>query len=198
MKKENCFKRKYLPCVLKHRFIALVIPTIVGIAIFGLFAYFQILCYLFLFLTNERIITNLLIVTLSVPTFLILWVFRTHDTKKQLNKAQENIKQQDFHDALNMLADDKLISQGIAMQRLIKISEKNPEYNDTIKLAFIQRMKAINKEVKEVATEAGIKQFIQSELNTKKEISKIKGTIQDIKKEISISLTLKQRLAKVQ
>ena len=48
-----------------------------------------------------------------------------------------------------MLADDKLVSQEIAVLRLIDISKKNKVYNDTIKLAFIKRMKAPYKEVDE-------------------------------------------------
>ena len=67
-------------------------------------------------------------------TFLTLWFFRTYDVREQIG-------QQDFHDALRMLADDKLVSQEIAVLRLI----------DTKKLkcttilhqnAFIKRLKA--------------------------------------------------------
>ena len=79
---------------------------------------------------------------LSSLIFLTLWFFRTYDVREQIG-------QQDFHDALRMLADDKLISQEIAVLRLIDISKKTKVYDDTIKLAFIKRMKAPYKEVKE-------------------------------------------------
>ena len=72
---------------------------------------------------------------LGILTFLTLWFFRTYDVREQIG-------QQDFHDALRMLADDKLISQEIAVLRLIDISKKTKIYDDTIKLAFIKRMKA--------------------------------------------------------
>ena len=48
-----------------------------------------------------------------------------------------------------MLADDKLISQEIAVIRLIDISKKTKVYDDTIKLAFIKRMKSPYKEIRE-------------------------------------------------
>ena len=56
-----------------------------------------------------------------------------------------------------MLADDKLVSQEIAVLRLIDISEKNKIYNDTIKFAFIKRMKAPYKEAKEAAKKSQMK-----------------------------------------
>ena len=56
-----------------------------------------------------------------------------------------------------MLADDKLVSQEIAVLRLIDISKKNKIYDDTIKLAFIKRMKAPYKEAKEAVAKAKAK-----------------------------------------
>ena len=78
---------------------------------------------------------NFITLLLSSLIFLTLWFFRTYDVREQIG-------QQDFHDALRMLADDKLVSQEIAVLRLIDISKKNKVYNDIIKLAFIKRMKA--------------------------------------------------------
>ena len=87
---------------------------------------------------------------LGILTFLTLWFFRTYDVREQIG-------QQDFHDALRMLADDKLVSQEIAVLRLIDISEKNKIYDETIKLAFIKRMKAPYKEAKEAAKKSQMK-----------------------------------------
>ena len=91
---------------------------------------------------------NFITLLLSSLIFLTLWFFRTYDVREQIG-------QQDFHDALRMLADDKLVSQEIAVLRLIDISKKTKVYDDTIKLAFIKRMKAPyeTEEVKEVETE---------------------------------------------
>ena len=86
---------------------------------------------------------NFITLLLSSLIFLTLWFFRTYDVREQIG-------QQDFHDALRMLADDKLVSQEIAVLRLIDISEKNKIYDDTIKLAFIKRMKAPYKEAKDM------------------------------------------------
>ena len=93
---------------------------------------------------------NFITLLLSSLIFLTLWFFRTYDVREQIG-------QQDFHDALRMLADDKLVSQEIAVLRLIDISKKNKVYNDIIKLAFIKRMKAPYKEAKEAAKKSQMK-----------------------------------------
>ena len=92
---------------------------------------------------------NFITLLLSSLLFLTLWFFRTYDVREQIG-------QQDFHDALRMLADDKLVSQEIAVLRLIDISKKNKIYDDTIKLAFIKRMKAPYKEVDEALAKTKI------------------------------------------
>ena len=111
---------------------------------------------------------------LGILTFLTLWFFRTYDVREQIG-------QQDFHDALRMLADDKLVSQEIAVLRLIDISKKNKVYNDIIKLAFIKRMKAPyeTEEVKEVEREIEKykkDKFIKAEQNwqIKKKLIKVR------------------------
>ena len=135
----------------------LVLGALLGIALFLFVKEYDLLSKVFFYseettenIEKKRFITNLLPVILGLPIILFLWVFRTHDTKEQLDKAQTNIEQQDFHDALRMLADDKLVSQEIAVLRLIDISKKNKIYDDTIKLAFIKRMKTPYKEAIEI------------------------------------------------
>ena len=117
---------------------------------------------------------NFITLLLSSLIFLTLWFFRTYDVREQIG-------QQDFHDALRMLADDKLVSQEIAVLRLIDISKKNKVYNDTIKLAFIKRMKAPyeTEEVKEVEKEIEKykkDKFIKAEQNwqIKKKLIKVR------------------------
>ena len=151
-KQQNWFKE----CFLERRFFVLVLGALLGIALFLVVQEYDLLSKIFFYsqeitgyIEMGRFITNLAPVILGLPIILFLWVFRTHDTKEQLDKAQTNIEQQDFHDALRMLADDKIISQEIAVLRLIDISKKNKIYDDTIKLAFIKRMKAPYKEAKE-------------------------------------------------
>ena len=152
-KQKNWFKE----CFLENSFYVLVLGALLGIALFLFVKEYDLLSKVFFYseettenIEKKRFITNLLPVILGLPIILFLWVFRTHDTKEQLDKAQTNIEQQDFHDALRMLADDKLISQEIAVLRLIDISKKNKIYDDTIKLAFIKRMKAPYKEAKDM------------------------------------------------
>ena len=122
-KQKNWFKE----CFLENRFYMLVLGTVLGIALFLVVKEYDLLSKVFFYskktnknIETARFITNLLPVILGLPIILFLWIFRTHDTKEQLDKAQTNIEQQDFHDALRMLADDKLISQEIAVLRLIQ------------------------------------------------------------------------------
>ena len=183
-KQKNWFKE----CFLERRFFVLVLGALLGIALFLFVKEYDLLSKVFFYseettenIEKKRFITNLLPVILGLPIILFLWVFRTHDTKEQLDKAQTNIEQQDFHDALRMLADDKLISQEIAVLRLIDISKKNKIYNDTIKFAFIKRMKAPyeTEEVKEVEREIEKykkDKFIKAEhnLQIKKKLIKVR------------------------
>ena len=158
-KQKNWFKE----CFLERRFFVLVLGALLGIALFLVVKEYDLLSKIFFYsqeitgyIEMGRFITNLAPVILGLPIILFLWVFRTHDTKEQLDKAQTNIEQQDFHDALRMLADDKIISQEIAVLRLIDISKKNKIYDDTIKFAFIKRMKAPYKEVDEALAKTKI------------------------------------------
>ena len=158
-KQQNWFKE----CFLERRFFVLVLGALLGIALFLVVQEYDLLSKIFFYsqeitgyIEMGRFITNLAPVILGLPIILFLWVFRTHDTKEQLDKAQTNIEQQDFHDALRMLADDKIISQEIAVLRLIDISKKNKIYDDTIKFAFIKRMKAPYKEADEVLAKTKI------------------------------------------
>ncbi len=140
----------------RYRFLFLVIGAVSGVGLLLIFMEYEILPTLLSSFDNEnnntssniytRFIASFLTIILSVTVLLFLWIFRTHDTREQLDKAQTNIEQQDFHDALSMLADDKLVSQEIAVQRLIDISKTTKAYDETIKLAFIKRMKAPYKE----------------------------------------------------
>ena len=93
-------------------------------------------------ISEEYFITLLL----GITTLFTLWIFRTKDIKEQIKNQKKILANQDFFDAMRMLTDDKLVSQEIAVLRLIDISEKNKVYDDTIKLAFIKRMKASYKE----------------------------------------------------
>ena len=93
-------------------------------------------------ISEEYFITLLL----GITTLFTLWVFRTKDIKEQIKNQKKILANQDFFDAMRMLTDDKLVSQEIAVLRLIDISKKTKVYDDTIKLAFIKRMKAPYKE----------------------------------------------------
>ena len=182
-KQKNWFKE----CFLERRFFVLVLGALLGIALFLFVKEYDLLSKVFFYsqemtgyIEMGRFITNLAPVILGLPIILFLWIFRTHDTKEQLDKAQTNIEQQDFHDALRMLADDKLVSQEIAVLRLIDISKKTKVYDDTIKLAFIKRMKAPYKEVDEALAKTKISKDKDKEETQETEALRLKIILKKI------------------
>ena len=182
-KQKNWFKE----CFLERRFFVLVLGALLGIALFLVVKEYDLLSKIFFYsqemtgyIEMGRFITNLAPVILGLPIILFLWIFRTHDTKEQLDKAQTNIEQQDFHDALRMLADDKLVSQEIAVLRLIDISKKTKVYDDTIKLAFIKRMKAPYKEVDEALAKTKISKDKDKEETQETEALRLKIILKKI------------------
>lgn len=123
--------------ILKYRFPSLLISATIGVLL-------SKYCYSFLynFITNtdpaSEKATPLLFVLLALPTGALLWLFRTHDTR-------ENIHQDALFDALQMLTDNMVVRREIATQRLIDLTEKAPEYKETVKLAFIKVLKSFPK-----------------------------------------------------
>lgn len=122
--------------VLKHRPFYLFLSVIAGIFLAKYL--YQPICE---FITNAcetSSVNSLLVALIALPTTLILWFFRTHDTR-------ENIHQNDLFDALKMLTDNMLIRREIATHRLIDLAEKVPEYKKDIKLSFIKVLKSFPK-----------------------------------------------------
>ena len=91
-KQKNWFKE----CFLERRFFVLVLGALLGIALFLFVKEYDLLSKVFFYseettenIEKKRFITNLLPVILGLPIILFLWVFRTHDTKEQLEGTNE-------------------------------------------------------------------------------------------------------------
>lgn len=66
---------------------------------------------------------SLMFLALSLPTLFFLWLFRTHDTREQIAKTQEQINMSLYTEALNILRNRKndIIQQQHGLLLLIKL-----------------------------------------------------------------------------
>ena len=70
---------------------------------------------------------SLSLLFLGLPTFFILWVFRTHDVRKQIDNNT-------FFECVRLLAskEEKVISTKVALEQLMYLRRKNPSYKRRI------------------------------------------------------------------
>ena len=84
--------------------------------------------------TNEYLRKIFAPAAYSVLIFLVLWWFRTIDTRQA-------IYQTNLETGLNMLASDTPIKIEMAVLMLSRVSKSTTVFNDEIRLAFIKRLK---------------------------------------------------------
>ena len=84
--------------------------------------------------TNEYLRKIFAPAAYSVVVFLVLWWFRTIDTRQA-------IYQTNLETGLNMLASDTPIKIEMAVLMLSRVSDSTTVFNDEIRLAFIKRLK---------------------------------------------------------
>lgn len=82
---------------------------------------------------------------LSHMVLIVLWWFRTYDTRQQIEKAKEQIQQGNFVSGLNKLIKQDSFSISIGVQLLIQVSKKTNGFDEDIRLAFIKRMQKLPK-----------------------------------------------------
>ena len=69
-------------------------------------------------LKNDILQNSLTILTLGLPTFFTLWLFRTHDVQRQIDKTQENTNNSSFFECARMLTTKDPLSIKIALEQL--------------------------------------------------------------------------------
>ena len=123
---------KLLKWVVSHRGITLVIAAVLGLLLFGCVYYLLEWCdFLKSFLGNNKFAdltrNSLSLLFLGLPTFFILWVFRTYDVRKQIDNNT-------FFECVRLLANDKekIISTKVALEQLMYLKRKNPFYKKRI------------------------------------------------------------------
>ncbi len=86
--------------------------------------------------------------TIGIPIFIFLWFFRTRDIRQQINKtqesiskAQEQIQQGKYADAVNNIVSTERLKIEIGVRELITLSKKTPRFDDEILSVFLERLK---------------------------------------------------------
>jgi len=121
----NCLRHESpKACIVKDREISLLIAGILGVmlALLGycLFAYCG--------LNGTPLQANITLLFLGLPTFFVLWIFRTHDVQRQLDKTQESIDNSSFLECARMLLEDESSSKKTALSQLAYLKEQT-EFN---------------------------------------------------------------------
>ena len=122
---SSCSKWQDLKqCLLEHREPSLILAGVLGIG----FA-FAIYCgtELFELGNNSNLQSGLTLLALGLPTFFILWMFRTYDVQRQLDKTQENINNSTFFECARMLmgeSSQRSLHQRIALEQLAYLKNK--------------------------------------------------------------------------
>ena len=92
---------------------------------------------------SYRFRVNLSLLVMSLPVLLVLWWFRTYDTRQQIEKTQEQIEEaaksretSTYNNllavAMNMLVSDKVAVRGKSLVQLALVRHKSPELQDQI------------------------------------------------------------------
>ena len=104
----------------EKRFQLLCVAVVAGIVLAFLF-YLILSCWLGI---DSRLSSGLILLILSLPTLTILWTFRTHDTREQIKKTQENINVNLLSNGLNMLTSDNLRYRCMGLVQLAQLRQR--------------------------------------------------------------------------
>ena len=87
--------------IVKYRNRSLLIAAIIGVGL-AFFIY-----YAFSKLNGSVLHSSITILFLGLPTFYVLWKFRTHDVQRQIDKTEENTNNSTFFECARMLTEVK-------------------------------------------------------------------------------------------
>ena len=79
----------------------------------------------------SRFIESFQLLLLGLPVFVLLWFFRTHDTKTQINQA-------DYFKGLDNLASNDVLKIAIGARQLVALRKTTKQYDKGIAIAFAQ------------------------------------------------------------
>ena len=97
--RKRWWSEKCKPWILQYRTYSLGWASLIGI-IFAFVVY-----WIFCALKNYVLHGSLTILALGLPTFFILWLFRTHDMQRQIDKTEENTNNSTLFECVRMLTE---------------------------------------------------------------------------------------------
>ncbi len=112
--------KNYKPWILENRTYSLGWAVLIGM-ILALVVY-----WVFFLLKNDILRSSLTILALGLPTFFTLWLFRTYDVDRQIDKTEENTNNSTFFECVKMLTEkyseeyteENSLSTKIALEQL--------------------------------------------------------------------------------
>ena len=117
------------PKILTYRFRSLMAGAVVGIV-------FCCLLVVPLLGVDSSLTSAIALLALVLPVFTLLWFFRTHDIKTQIEKSEKQINQTTYFKALENLDSKDLFKIVIGVRQLIELRKLTQEYNSSIAIVF--------------------------------------------------------------
>ena len=109
--RKRWWSEKCKPWILKNRTYSLVLAGLIGIVL-AIVTYWS-----FCLLKHSVLRSSLTILALGLPTFFVLWLLRTHDVQRQIDKTEENTNNSTFFECVKMLTDTKRIDEETALEQ---------------------------------------------------------------------------------
>ena len=104
------WSKKCKPWILKNRTYSLVLAGIFGTGLaYGMHKLFPYEHNI----SNPVLHSSLTILALGLPTFFVLWLFRTEDVQRQIDKTEENTNNSTFFECVKMLTNPQLSEEEI-------------------------------------------------------------------------------------
>ena len=142
IKKNNLIKQWFL----ENRFIFLILAVFFGILL-GIFWVKWDGCLTFLPYNLKELIgiydknkgsgldLSLITVLLGLPTVLFLWIFRTNDTREQINKTLNNTLTSILTHASDMITSNDLRRRTMGLIQLAQLKKQTKDFDDQIDAA---------------------------------------------------------------
>lgn len=79
----------------------------------------------------------------TLPTVAFLWIFRTYDTRQQIDTSNAQLQQSNFISGVNKLISDDQLKISVGTKILLETSKITNAFDEQIRLAFIRRLQKL-------------------------------------------------------
>ena len=138
--RRRLWREKHKPWILKNRTYSLVRAGLIGI-VFAFAMYWG-----FFLLENKVLRGSLTILSLGLPTFFVLWLFRTHDVQKQIDKTEENTNNSTLFECARMLTEEYSLSTETGSSSSRILGKSLPTRIALEQLAYLKRETGFDEE----------------------------------------------------